>query len=77
MEYVGYVKKDTGIYIRNIRHHYNGLSGRGIVEHLHQIRVNARRLRNALSIHKKIFPARQLQQWDKSIRPADTFVPLL
>ena len=70
MEYVGYVKKDTGIYIRNIRHHYNGLSGRGIVEHLHQIRVNARRLRNALSIHKKIFPARQLQQWDKSIRRA-------
>jgi len=70
VEYVGYVKKDTGIYIRNIRHHYNGLSGRGIVEHLHQIRVNARRLRNALSIHKKIFPARQLQQWDKSIRRA-------
>ena len=70
MEYVGDVKKDTGIYIRNIRHHYNGLSGRGIVEHLHQIRVNARRLRNALSIHKKIFPARQLQQWDKSIRRA-------
>lgn len=70
MEYAGYVKKDIGTYIRNIRRHYNGLSGRGIVEHLHQIRVNARRLRNALSIHKKIFPSGQLQQWDKSIRRA-------
>lgn len=70
MEYVGHVKKDIGIYIRNIRRHYNGLSGRGIVDHLHQIRTNARRLRNALSIHKKIFPARQSQKWDKSIRRA-------
>lgn len=70
MEYRGHVQKDIEIYIRNIRLHGDGLSGRGIVEHLHQIRVNARRLRNALSVHKNLFTSRQLKQWDKSIRLA-------
>ncbi len=70
MEYVGHVQKDIAIYIRNIHRHYKSLSGRGIVEHLHQIRVNARRLRNALSVHKNLFTERQLRKWDKSIRQA-------
>ncbi len=70
MEYVGHVQKDIAIYIRNIHHHYKGLSGRGIVEHLHQIRTNARRLRNALAIHKNLFAVQQLKKWDKNIRRA-------
>ena len=70
MEYISHVRKDIAIYIRRIRLHYRGLAGRGLVEHLHQIRVSARRLRNALSIHKNLFTARQLKAWDKSIRQA-------
>ena len=78
MDYAGYAKKDIEIYLKNIRHHYRGMLGvapsgvssRGATEHLHQIRVNARRLRNALSIYKDLFLPRQLKQWNKSIRRA-------
>lgn len=78
MDYAGYAKKDIEIYLKNIRHHCNGMLGvvprgetpRGATEHLHQIRVNARRLRNALSIYKDLFLPRQLKQWNKSIRRA-------
>lgn len=71
--YAGYAKKDIEIYLKNIRQHYKGMPGvpaRGAAEHLHQIRVNARRLRNALSIYKDLFPPRQLKQWNKSVRRA-------
>ena len=47
-----------------------GAAPRGVADHLHQIRVNARRLRNALSIYKDLFLPRQLKQWNKSIRRA-------
>ena len=73
MDYVGYAKKDIEIYLKNIRRHYKDMPGaasRAAVEHLHQIRVNARRLRNALSIYKDLFIPRQLKQWNKSIRRA-------
>ncbi len=73
MDYAGYAKKDIEIYLRNIRHHYKGMLGvapRGVAGHLHQIRVNARRLRNALSIYKDLFLPRQLKQWNKSVRRA-------
>lgn len=78
VHYLGYAKKDIETYLNNIWRHDRGLRGgvsgkgtpRAAAGHLHQIRVNARRLRNALSIHKKIFPARQLQQWDKCIHRA-------
>ncbi len=73
MDYVGYAKKDIEIYLRNIRRHHKGMPGatpRSAAEHLHQIRVNARRLRNALSIYKNLFTSRQSKQWDQSIRRA-------
>ena len=73
MDYAGYAKKDIEIYLKNIRRHSQGMLGvpaRGAAEHLHQIRVNARRLRNALSIYKDLFLPRQLKQWNKSIRRA-------
>ncbi len=73
MDYAGYAKKDIEIYLKNIRRHCKGMLGaapRGVADHLHQIRVNARRLRNALSIYKDLFLPRQLKQWNKSIRRA-------
>ena len=73
VDYAGYAKKDIEIYLKNIRHHYKGMLGvapRGAAEHLHQIRVSARRLRNALSIYKDLFLPRRLKQWNKSIRRA-------
>lgn len=73
MDYAGYAKKDIETYLKNIRRHCKGMPGaapRGAAEHLHQIRVNARRLRNALSIYKDLFPPRQLKQWNKSVRRA-------
>ena len=73
VDYAGYAKKDIEIYLKNIRHHYKGMLGvapRGATEHLHQIRVSARRLRNALSIYKDLFLPRRLKQWNKSIRRA-------
>lgn len=73
MDYAGYAKKDIEIYLKNIRRRYKDLLGvapRGATEHLHQVRVNARRLRNALSIYKDLFLPRQLKQWNRSIRRA-------
>src|SRR3989338_8367908 len=73
VDYAGYAKKDIEIYLKNIRRHYKGMLGvapRGAAEHLHQIRVSARRLRNALSIYKNLFLPRRLKQWNKSIRRA-------
>ena len=78
MHYLGYAKKDIEIYLKNIQRHYQSLRGgvfgkgtpRAAAGHLHQIRVNARRLCNALSIHKNLFTAQQSKQWDKSIRRA-------
>lgn len=73
VDYAGYAKKDIEIYLKSIRRHCKGMPGipaRGAAEYLHQIRVNARRLRNALSIYKDLFIPRQLKQWNKSIRRA-------
>ena len=40
----------------------------GDAESLHQLRVNLRRLRNALWLYKDVIPSKQLRRWDKNLR---------
>ena len=49
------------------RHKKRAREGRG-VEPLHQIRVTARRLRNALRIFKDVFPQKKLMTWKNGLR---------
>ena len=57
-------------YLKAFNRYHHRLCSKGDELAVHQMRVNARRLRNALKTFKSLFPKNKLKAWNKLFKVA-------